>query len=116
MGLRRFLLGNRSFDVGLVLEYVIYLELVRRHKELYVGRVNGREVDFVTRDGGYVRYWQVAETLHGEDVRNREFAPVKSIANHFPKTILSLSLDPVGYENGIKTMSALDFLQEKGAE
>jgi len=116
IGLRRFMLGNRAFDMGRVLENVIYLELVRRHHEVYVGRVDRREVDFVTRDGGDVRYWQVAETLRGEDVRNREFAPLKAIADHCPKTILSLDLDPVGYENGIKTMNALDFLLGKKAE
>ena len=72
--------------------------------------------DFVTRDGGDVRYWQVAETLRGEGVRDREFAPLKAIADHCPKTILSLDLDPVGYDIGIKTMNALDFLLEKGVE
>lgn len=116
MGLRRFMLGSRAFDTGRVLENVIYLELVRRHQEVYVGRMDGREVDFVTRDGGDVRYWQVAETLRGEDVRRREFASLNSIADHCPKTILSLDLDPVGYENGIKTVNALDFLLGKGLE
>lgn len=65
IGLRRFLLGNRSFDAGRILENVVYLELVRRHQEVYVGRVDGREVDFVTRDGGEVKYWQVTETMRG---------------------------------------------------
>ena len=110
IGLRRFVLGSRAFDTGRVLENVIYLELIRRYQEVYVGRVDGREVDFVTRDGGDIRYWQVAETLRGDDVRSREFAPLKAIDDHCPKTILSLDLDPVGYENGIKTMNALDFL------
>ena len=110
IGLRRFLLGSRSFDTGRILENVVYLELLRRHQEVYIGKVNGREIDFVTRDGGEVRYWQVAETLRGEDVRKREFAPLKAIPDHCSKTILSLDLDPVGYEEGIKTMNALDFL------
>ena len=116
IGLRRFMLGSRAFDAGRVLENVIYLELVRRHQEVYVGRVDGREVDFVTRDGGEVRYWQVAETLRGDGVRSREFAPLKAIADHCPKTILSLDLDPVGYESGIKTMNALDYLLDRRAE
>lgn len=113
IGLRRFLLGNRSFDAGRILENVVYLELVRRHQEVYVGRVDGREVDFVTRDGGEVKYWQVTETMRGDDVRRREFAPLKAIADHCPKTILSLDVDLVGYENGIRTMNALDFLLDR---
>ena len=48
--------------------------------------------------------------MRGEDVCNRGFASLKVIANHCPKTVLSLDLDPVGYENGIKMMNALGFL------
>lgn len=113
IGLRRFKLGNRSFDAGRILENIVYLELVRRHQEVYIGRIDGREVDFVTRDGGEVKYWQVTETLRGESVRQREFAPFKAISDHYPKTILSLDLDPVGYQDGIKTMNALDFLLDR---
>jgi predicted AAA+ superfamily ATPase len=113
IGLRRFELGNRSFDAGRILENIVYLELVRRHQEVYIGRIDGREVDFVTRDGGEIKYWQVTETLRGESVRQREFAPFKAISDHYPKTILSLDLDPVGYQDGIKTMNALDFLLDR---
>lgn len=49
----------------------------------------------------------------GDDVRRREFAPLKAIADHCPKTILSLDVDLVGYENGIRTMNALDFLLDR---
>ena len=91
----------------------MYLELLRRHREVYVGRMDGREVDFVTRDGGEVRYWQVTESLRNEGVRNREFAALLAIRDHYPKTILSLDIDPVGYANGIRTANALDFLLGK---
>ena len=111
IGLRRFMLGTRPFDAGRILENVVYLELLRRHREVYVGRMDGREVDFVTRDGGEVRYWQVTESLRNEGVRNREFAVLLAIRDHYPKTILSL--DTVGYANGIRTANALDFLLGK---
>ena len=62
---------------------------------------------------GEVKYWQVTETMRGDDVRRREFAPLKAIADHCPKTILSLDVDLVGYENGIRTMNALDFLLDR---
>ena len=113
IGLRRFMLGTRPFDAGRILENVVYLELLRRHREVYVGRMDGREVDFVTRDGGEVRYWQVTESLRNEGVRNREFAVLLAIRDHYPKTILSLDIDPVGYANGIRTANALDFLLGK---
>lgn len=113
IGLRRFMLGTRPFDAGRILENVVYLELLRRHREVYVGRMDGREVDFVTRDGGEVRYWQVTESLRNEGVRNREFAALLAIRDHYPKTILSLDIDPVGYANGIRTANALDFLLGK---
>ena len=50
MGLRKVLLGPRAFDAGHILENVIYLELLRRHRRVYIGKVDNLEVDFVVMD------------------------------------------------------------------
>lgn len=41
------LLGKRSTDVGHILENVVYLELIRRGYDVYVGQSGNAEVDFV---------------------------------------------------------------------
>ena len=75
IGMRQYLLGSRAFDRGHVLENVIFLELLRRHNEVFVGRNGTKEIDFISRDGADITYYQVAETIAGDEVRTREFTP-----------------------------------------
>jgi predicted AAA+ superfamily ATPase len=59
IGLRYFLLGSRSTDWGRILENIVYLELIRRNYEVYVGKIDENEVDFVAVKGGHTEYFQV---------------------------------------------------------
>lgn len=110
IGLRYRLLGNRSGDSGHILESVVYLELLRRSRNVMVGQHGGREVDFVTRDGDDVRYYQVAETVRDAATREREFAPLLSIRDHHPKTLITLDMDLPADNNGVRQINAYDFL------
>ena len=109
-GLRRFLLGGRPGDSGRILENVVFLELRRRHREVRIGRLGTREIDFVVRDGGDVRYYQVAESARDERTRERELAPLLAIPDHCPKTVLTLDVEPPASERGVRFVNALDFL------
>ena len=55
IGLRRMLLGSRSFDAGRILENIVYLELLRRQKKVYIGKMDNLEVDFVAIDENDMR-------------------------------------------------------------
>ena len=112
MGLRRVLLGNRAFDAGRVLENVIYLELLRRHKKVYVGKMDNLEVDFVTMDEDGLTYYQVAATVRDEHTLQRELASLKLIRDQYPKLILTLDEDPDADYDGIKRRNALQWLME----
>ena len=50
IGLRFMLLGSRQVDAGHILENVIYLELLRRGYDVYVGKIDTFEVDFVAQN------------------------------------------------------------------
>lgn len=113
IGIRNYLLGSRQFDRGHVLENVVYLELLRRHGEVSFGRNGTKEIDFIARDAGDVTYYQVAETLAGDEVRKREFNALRTIRDHHPKMILTLDPVPPSNDEGIKTVNALDFLLGK---
>lgn len=110
IGLRYHLLGNRVGDNGRILENVVYLELLRRSSTVLVGSQDGREVDFVTRDGSQVHYYQVAETIRDAATRAREYAALEAINDHHPKTLITLDEDLPATNNGINQLNAYDFL------
>jgi predicted AAA+ superfamily ATPase len=110
MGLRRFLLGGRPVDSGHILENVVYLELLRRKHRVYVGKVGDREVDFVAEGPDGKEYYQVSETLRGDETLARELAPLDAIRDHNPKFLLTRDYDPPASYNGIKKLNVLDWL------
>ncbi len=112
IGLRYMLLGKRSMDAGHILENVVYLELLRRNYDVYVGKVDAFEVDFVAQNPDGNHYYQVALTVRDEDVLAREIRPLQMIHDDYPKTILTLDDDPTRDIEGIKIMNARDWLLE----
>ena len=112
IGLRTMLLGKRGFDAGRMLENVIYLELLRRGYDVYVGKVGDLEVDFVAMNRDGLVYYQVAATVRDEATLKRELKSLQAINDSYPKYILTLDEDPDADYNGIRRMNALDWLMQ----
>lgn len=110
IGLRRMLLGSRSFDAGRILENIVYLELLHRQKKVYIGKMDALEVDFVAMDEDGIVYYQVAATVRDEATLNRELASLQQINDQYPKYILTLDDDPTADYDGIKRINALQWL------
>lgn len=110
MGLRFFMLGAKTGDEGHILENLIFLELKRRGYEIYIGKVDDMEIDFVAIKDGAITYIQVALTVREESTLKRELKPLSSVKDSFPKILLTMDNFPVTYHNGIKQLYALDFL------
>lgn len=110
VGLRRMLLGGRSFDSGRLLENVVYLELLRRQKSVYIGKIGNLEVDFVAIDENDIVYYQVAATVRDEATLKRELSSLQQINDQYPKFILTLDEDPEADYDGIKRINALKWL------
>ena len=112
LGLRNYLCRDkRSLDVEKVLEGAVYLKLKRSGYEVYVGQLNGKEIDFLARRGDEVIYVQVAVQVMGEDTYEREFGNLKLIKDNYPKYVVTM--DPnVGliHDSGIVACSARQFL------
>ena len=111
-GLRNMLLGERRIDYGRILENVVFLELMRRYPNVYIGKVDNMEVDFITTNAQEVCYFQVCASMRDASTRDRELKPLQSIGDNYPKVILTLDPDPVTYYNGIKQQNAIDWLME----
>ena len=110
MGLRFFMLGAKTGDEGHILENLVFLELKRRGYEIYIGKVDDMEIDFVAIKDGAITYIQVALTVREESTLKRELKPLSSVKDSFPKILLTMDNFPVTYHNGIKQLYALDFL------
>lgn len=116
VGLRYYMLGQGSGkDMGHILENVVYLELLRRGYEVYIGKYDDLEVDFVAKNSENTIYYQVAlttrETADGNNsVLERELAPLKKISDNYPKYILTLDDDLDADFDGIKKINVLDWL------
>ena len=111
LGLRQMILGNRNIDMGHILENIIYLELLRRKANVYVGQFDKNEIDFVVINSNEVEYYQVALTVLDENTLKRELAAFKNIKDNYPKYLITLDevLPNADYE-GIKIINALEWL------
>ncbi|MDE7233164.1 MAG: DUF4143 domain-containing protein, partial [Lachnospiraceae bacterium] len=117
IGLRYYLLGTKNADQGRILENVVYLELLRRGYEVYVGKVDRTEIDFIAINEEGTEYYQVAWTIMGENqgsekksVLERELFPLERIRDHNPKYLLTMDFTPLTSHNGIKQINVLDWL------
>lgn len=113
IGLRYMLLGNRNYDVGHMLENIVYLELIRRGYQVYVGQVGEYEVDFVAQSYEETIYYQVAATVRDKETLARELNSLQRINDNYPKIILTLDEDPKADYDGIKRINVLEWLLEE---
>lgn len=112
LGLRYFMLGQKMGDRGHILENIVYLELLRRGYDVYIGKVDDYEVDFVALNSEGRIYVQVCETLKSEENRilTRELNSLEKINDNYTKLILTLDKMPLSNENGILVRNVLDWL------
>ena len=110
IGLRYFLLGSNKTDTGRILENIVYLELIRRSYQVFIGKSKTLEIDFVAIKNGKTEYFQVSETVKEIKTLERELKALNSIKDHNPKYLITLDLEPEISHNGIKQIYALDWL------
>jgi predicted AAA+ superfamily ATPase len=111
LGLRNALLGKSlNTDRGHLLENIVYLELIRKNNQVWVGKVDNLEVDFVVRTpDGYTQYIQVAQSVQNPETLARELQPLIKIADNHEKILLTMDYE-TGSHNGIKQKNIIDFL------
>lgn len=112
-GLRYYLNGNRGGDSGRILENIVFLELKRRFGNVFTAQTkSGKEIDFVTRNHGEIRYFQVAESVRDEKVLARELASLKEVRDNYPKFLITKDFENRIVHDGIEQLNVFDFLLE----
>lgn len=113
LGFRNALLGKElASDAGHLLENIIFLELKRRNNQVWIGKTNNLEVDFVVRNNeGFTQYIQVSQSVQNAATLERELAPLDKISDHHEKLLITMDYD-TGTYNGIKKVNAIDWLMQ----
>lgn len=109
-GLYYFMFGSKTGNEGFILENIVYLELLRRGYEIYVGKYGDMEVDFVAIKNGLPEYYQVSLSVINEDTLNRELKPLKAIKDSHPKFLITLDECNEISHDGIRQVYALDWI------
>lgn len=108
-GIREAVYGGNRKDINLILENIVYMELLRRGYTVTVGKISDREIDFVCEDRGNKLYVQVAYLLASEDTVRREFDIFSHIRDNFPKYVVTLDEFDMS-RDGIRHCNIRDFL------
>ena len=108
-GIREAVFGGNMRDINLVLENIVFLELLRRGYTVTVGKAGEKEVDFVCGKRGETLYVQVTYLLASEETVAREFGAYDGIRDNFPKYVVSMDELDLS-RNGIKHRNIRDFL------
>lgn len=112
-GLKNILSGFSSYDSGSSYENIVCMELLRRGYEVYVGKYNDLEIDFIAISPEEKIYYQVARSILSEEVENREKRSLLAIDDNYKKVILTMDNVYNKVIDGIEVENIVDFLLEE---
>ena len=108
-GIRESVYGNNGRDIELILENIVYMELIRRGYDVTIGKAGTKEIDFIAKKNHQKIYVQVTYLLASEQTIQREFGVYQSIQDNYPKYVVSM--DEFDFSrDGIKHCNIRDFL------
>lgn len=102
--------GFRNRMISGILENIIYLELKRKEYKVFVGKLADKEIDFIAEKQGKKIYVQVAYKLESEQTVEREFRPLLSIKDQYPKYVVTMDTFWKESVEGIRHFHIADFL------
>ena len=106
--LKYCILGFRPQSIAAMLENIVYFELRRRGYEVYIGKNETKEIDFVAVQRDERIYIQVCRTLPEES--DREISNLLEIKDNYPKYVVTLDELATGNVNGVRIVHLADFL------
>lgn len=106
--LKYCIMGFNPKSVAAMLENIVYFELRRRGYEVYIGKNETKEIDFVAVRRDERIYVQVCRNLPDES--DREVANLLEIRDHYPKYVVTLDELATGNINGVKIVHLANFL------
>ena len=111
-GLREAVFGGNMRDINLILENIVFMELLRRGYNVTVGKTGNLEIDFIAEKHGEKIYVQVCYLLASQETIEREFGVYDNVNDNFPKYVVSLDEFDMS-RNGIKHCNIRNFLTKE---
>lgn len=112
LGIRNYLCRDkRQQEMEKILENAVYIKLFNMGYTVYVGQLDGKEIDFVAQRGDETAYYQVSLQISSKETYEREFGNLKRIKDNYPKYVVTM--DPLAQlvnDDGIKVLQAQNFL------
>ncbi len=109
--LKYCIMGFNPKSIAAMLENIVYFELRRKGYDVYIGKNETKEIDFVAVCRDERIYVQVCRRLPEES--DREVANLLEIKDHYPKYVVTLDEMAGGNINGVKIVHLADFLLGK---
>lgn len=113
ISLKYSVLGYSVDSIASSLENIVYLELKRRGYDVYIGKMNDKEIDFVATKQNNKIYVQVTQEIKSEKTQKREYDQLLEIRDNYPKYVVMANDFAGGNYEGIKIMNIIDFLLNK---
>lgn len=108
-GFRSFVLHDKQYNVGSILENIVFLELIRRGYKVEIGKIDNLEIDFIAYNATEKLYIQVSSSVVDVNVFQREIKPLLKINDNYKKILLTLDEFPMNYD-GISQINIIDWL------
>ncbi|ANU53188.1 ATP-binding protein [Acutalibacter muris] len=105
-------MGFSLKSIAAMLENIVYFELRRRGYEVYIGKRETKEIDFVAVRRDERVYVQVCRSLPEDS--DREVGNLLELRDHYPKYVVTLDGLAAGNVEGVKIVHMSDFLLSKG--
>jgi predicted AAA+ superfamily ATPase len=112
IGIRNAIAGFSPFDMGKIIENVVYLHLKTVGYSLLIGKQVDREVDFIAERNGEKVYFQVALRIVENQTMKREFGNLLAIKDNFPKYVITMDDYSGASHEGIQHIPLKEFLHE----
>lgn len=103
-------MGFKDRMISGVLENIVFLELKRRGYNVYVGKMNSAEIDFIAEKQTFRIYIQVAYKIDNHQTVEREFGNLLFIKDQYPKYVVTMDEFWKDSIDGVEHVHISDFL------
>ncbi len=110
LGIRHAIKSYQNEDIGQLLENAVYLHLRIHRYQVWVGKLDSKEIDFVCQKGGKTTYIQVTLSTADEKVREREYGNLLSIKDNQRKIVVTADEYQAEQFSGIEIWNIRKFL------